>query len=203
MRCEIEFEEILRRWGKREDIEEWAPPVSTRDSWRKGSPELFLLVIIFPNEFSLLRCLERECRKIDDLLTEIDDNGGSSTWLPNHPTNDAFGSETYDMSYFRQNHYRWSFRFEAWRKNLTAMQPSPEATETERKERLVAGMTGDFALLDYLQEALKEFIELWKEWGADSFDIVDGIKARIEALLHLKEQLPNPGDIVHPSIKGQ
>lgn len=199
-RCEIELEEIERLCRKCEDIEEWRTPHDARDDWRDGPRHVFALVIIFPNEFSLLRCLERESRKIDNLLTEIDDTGGSATKLPNSPTDDAAVNDTYDLSYFRQDHYRWSVRFKAWRNNLSATETSPGATE---KERLVAAVTGDFALLYYLQEALRESSELWHEWGPASFDIIDGIKARIEALLYLKEQAPNPGDVIHPSIKSQ
>lgn len=155
---------------------------------------------MFPNEFSLLRCLERECRKIDDLLTVIDDTGGSATKLPNQPTNDVAVSDPYDISYFRHDRYRWSVSFKG-HKNPSATQTSTDATE---KYSLVAAVTGDFALHDYLQEALRESSELWKEWGRrHSFDIVKGIKARIEALLYIKEQVPNPGDTVHPSIKGK
>ncbi|KAI4232450.1 MAG: hypothetical protein LQ349_005001 [Xanthoria aureola] len=197
-RCEIELEEIERLCRKCEDIEEWRTPHDARDDWRDGPRHVFALVIIFPNEFSLLRCLERESRKIDNLLTEIDDTGGSATKLPNHPTDDAAGNDTYELSYFRQDHYRWSVRFKAWRNNRSATETSPGATE---KERLVAAVTGDFALLYYLQEALRESSELWHEWGPASFDIIDGIKARIEALLYLKEQALNPGDVIHPSIK--
>ena len=192
-RCEIELEEIERLQRKGEDIQGWENSDGARDDWRNGSRDLFLLVIMFPNEFSLLRCLERECRKSDDLL-EIDDTGGSAMKSPNHPTNDAAVSDTYDLSYFRQDHYRWFVRYKAWLKNLYATQ-----TSSEVKERLV-GVTWDFALLDYLQEALKESIELWNEWGAGSIDIVDGIKARIEALLVLERCQPDR--ISPPSIKG-
>ena len=191
-RCEIELEEIERLQRKCEDIPGWENSDAARDDWRNGSRDLFLLVIIFPNEFSLLRCLERECRKIDDLLTEIDDTGGSAMKSPNHRTNDAAVSDTYDLSYFRQDHYRRSIRFKAWRKN-----PSHAAENYE----LMVAVTGNFALLDYLQEALKESIQLWKEWGVGSFSIVDGIKARIETLLYIKERSGYRKEISHPSIK--
>ncbi|KAI4218413.1 MAG: hypothetical protein L6R36_008967 [Xanthoria steineri] len=200
-RCEVELEEIERLCRKCEDIEEWRTPHDARDDWRDGprtTRHVFALVIVFPKEFSLLRCLERESRKIDNLITEIDDTGGSATRLPNHPTDDAAGNDTYDLSYFRQDYYRWSVRFKAWRSNLSATETSTGATE---KERLVAAVTGDFALLYYLQEALRESSELWHEWGPDAFYIIDGIKARIEALHYVKEQAPNPGDVIHPSIK--
>ena len=190
-RCEIELEEIERLQRKGEDIQGWENSDGARDDWRNGSRDLFLLVIMFPNEFSLLRCLERECRKSDDLL-EIDDTGGSAMKSPNHPTNDAAVSDTYDLSYFRQDNYRRSTRFETWRKN-----PSHAAENYE----LMAAVTGNFAVLDYLQEALKESIQLWKEWGVDSFGIVDGIEARIKTLLYIKERSGYRKEISHPSIK--
>lgn len=198
-RCEIELEEIERLQRKGEDIPGWENSHGARDDWRNGSRHVFLLVIMFPGKFSVLRCLERECRKIDHLVTEIDDTGGSATKLPKRRTNDT-GTDEYDLSYFREDHYKWLVRFKAWRKNPSGTETSTEAT---RKEKLVDAATGHFALLHCLQEALRESSELWNEWGPDSFDIVDGIKARIEALLYIKEQVPNPGDTVRPSISGQ
>ena len=197
-RCEVELEEIEMLHRKYEDIEELENSHGAWHNWRDGSRDLFSLVIMFPNEFSLLRCLERECRKIDDLLTEIDDTGGSATKLPNHRTNDAAVGDTYDLSSFRQDHCRWSVRFKAWRKNPSATEM---ATGFYEKEGLVTAVTGNFALLDYLQEALRESTELWKAWGTDSFNVVDGIKARIEALLYI-EEFGFRKEKSHPLIKG-
>ena len=198
-RCEIELEEIERLCSKCEDVLEWRTPEDAREHWRNGPRHVFSLVIIFPNQFSFLRCLERECRKIDQLFARTDDTGGSAPQLPKRRTKDADGLDEYDLAYFRDDHYRWSMEFKAWHQNPFAMANSTEDTE---KARSVGSATGNFTLLDCLQEGLRESSELWKEWGPDSFDIVDGIKARIEALLYIKEQVPNPGDTVHPSIKG-
>lgn len=214
-RCETELEEIERLCGKCEDVLEWRTPEDARENWRNGPRHVFSLVIIFPNQFSFLRCLERECRKIDQLFAGFDDTGGSAPQLFKRRTKDADGLNEYDLAYFRGDHYRWSTKSKAWRQNPFAMANSTEDTE---KARFVGYATGNFALLDCLQEGLKEFIEIWKEWGADSFDIIDGIKARIEALLFLKGEAlkgealkrealkgetPKRRHIVHPSIKGQ
>lgn len=70
------------------------------------------------------------------------------------------------------------------------------------KERFVASATANFALLESLQEASGGSSKLWEEWGTASFGIIDGIKARIEALLYLKERVPNLARMTSPSIGG-
>ncbi|KAL8856201.1 MAG: hypothetical protein Q9178_007166 [Gyalolechia marmorata] len=183
----------MRLWGNCEDIPEWANKDYARDDWRNGRRHIFSMVIMFPDEFSFLRCLERECRKIDRLLAELDDTRVLVAQLP-----DAF--DAYDLSYFREDPYRWSIKLKAWRQNPFTTESSMDNIE---RNKFVASATANFALLESLQEALGDSSKLWVEWGTTSFDIIDGIKARIEALLYLKEQVPDLATMGSPSIGGQ
>lgn len=198
-RCETEFEEIMRLWRNCEDILEWGNKDFARDDWRNGDRHVFSLAIMFPDELSFLRCLERECRKIDRLLAASDDTRGSVTQLPECRTNNT-AIDTYDLSYFREVPYRWSNKLKAWRQNPFSTENSMDNIE---KDKFEASATTNFTLLESLQEALDDSAELWAEWGPASFDIIDGIKARIETLLYLKEQVPDRARMNSPSIGGQ
>ena len=151
------------------------------DDWRNGGRHIFSLVMAFQDEFSFLRCLERECRKIDQLVFDETTSSALQSSRPGAPNT---GIDAYDLSYFTESPQRWSVKFNAWHAN-------PFVTERSRKdtgmERLVATETENFALLESLQEALDDSTELWDERGAPSIDIRDGIKARIRALSSLKE----------------
>lgn len=193
-RCEVELQEIERIWKSIEKIHEWQNEDWVLDDWRKGDRNIFALVIPFRDQFSLLRCLERECRKIDHLLSEIDGNKS-----PPGGDNDS-GRDAYHLSYFRENAHRWSVRFHAYHENPFLMEKV--WADTDMRE-VITRETASIALLEPLQEALESSTELWKEWGIASFDVQDGIKERIKALTKLEGPTESlPSKTKDPSIAG-
>ena len=198
-RCEIELQEIRRLWGRCEDILEWSNENDALDDWHDGDRQVFALVIAFQDQFSFLHCLERECRKIDHLLSDLDEttNPSSPSFRPGAPSS---GIDAYDLSYFSENPQRWSIKFNTWHANLFVTDRSLKDT---KMEDLVVSETANFALLESLQEALEDSIQLWNVWGTASFDIQDGIKARIRALSFLRERYGDSPPRLHDfSIAG-
>ena len=111
---------------------------------------------MFPDEFSFLRCLEREYRKIDQLLAAFDCTRGSVTQLPEYRTNNT-AIDAYDLSYFREDPYRWSIKLKAWRQNPFNTRNSIDDIE---RDKFVASATANFTLLESLQEALGDSSKL-------------------------------------------
>ena len=177
-RCEIERRDLRQLWRSCEETIEWSNEEEALDEWRKGGHQMFALAIAFEDEFSFLHYLEHECREIDQVLSGIDDSAWKS---PQHKAI-RFSIDAYDLSHFMENPHSWSCLFGTWHADLPVAERSHEAVEMEQ---LIVSKLAKSALLETLQEALYSFTRLWDELGTASFDIRDGISARIEALTSL------------------
>lgn len=86
---------------------------------------------MFQDQFSLLRCLERECHKIDQLLSNFDETMNPALEL-SRPKATNSGIDAYDLSYFIVNPQRWSIKFGTWHANPFGADKSWKEIEMER-----------------------------------------------------------------------
>ena len=183
-RCEAEAAEITRVWQNHKDTIEYGNIPEALDSWRHGPREIFSLAVAFRDEFSFLRCLERECQKLDVLLVSL--NKETKPDLQGIERRSIkTGINAYNLSYFEHDQYLWVETLDAWVDNPFA---TGDLRMDEKKAHFIALETHNFALLDAMEEAYNNFDLLWKEWSFDAFSVMDGMDARIKALSYLEQQ---------------
>ena len=188
--CEAELQEIRRLWQNSEydEIEEWSTESTALDHWRHSSNRhIFDLVIVFREQFSFIRCLQKECRRLDGLLLEIEHIADLGQTPENATSGTAASTiDDYDFSYFIRNPHSWAVKFAEW-ENSKAI--STGRGKDWYREMLVTKETAHFTLSGCLHQASSDAADLWKEWGAGSLAIQDGIFARENALDSLRDHL--------------
>lgn len=157
---------------------EWIDHDSALEHWRSTRSNPAILGVCFEEQYSLPLCLERYCSKIDHFLDEYDSPNAASS------SESAGGCE---LGYFHRWEHKWGKHFQEWDNIMNCLSLKIEGqvrilAHIERKIKSIATITGNFSLVDVMEEALNDASGIWSE---GIHEIRRGIQQRRNALVDL------------------